>query len=137
MKRSAFLLSVVATFATLASADDAPVKQRVRILGASISIGFTPVVQNMLAVARTVLGLVRRSGSVPPRMETAAAFALSERERDVLRALVDGLAYKQIAARLGVSIDTVRTHIRALYKKLHVHSVGEAVSRGLRDRLTE
>lgn len=101
--------------------------------------------QNVLAggapltagVARTVLGLVRRSGGTPPRAEAAAALALSDREREVLRALVDGLAYKQIAARLGVSIDTVRTHIRALYKKLHVHSVGEAVSRGLRDHLTE
>ena len=60
---------------------------------------------------------------------------LTERERDVLRGLVRGLAYKQVADTLGISIDTVRTHIRAIYRKLQVHSVAEAVGRAIRGRL--
>ena len=59
-----------------------------------------------------------------------------DRERDVLRCLVDGLTYKESATRLGVSPHTVRTHIRALYKKLQVSNVAEAVNRAIRERLT-
>jgi DNA-binding NarL/FixJ family response regulator len=91
------------------------------------------------AVARTVLEVVRRTGgggsggaggaAAPTRLE------LTGREQDVLRALVRGLSYKQVAAELGMSIDTVRTHVRALYKKLQVHSVAAAVTRAIRDRL--
>jgi len=53
----------------------------------------------------------------------------------VLRCLVDGLGYKQTAERLEVSLDTVRTYIRRIYGKLQVHSVAEAVSRAVRERL--
>lgn len=86
-------------------------------------------------VARTVLHLLRRQETTGATAENAAEPGLSERERDVLRGLVDGLAYKQVADRLGISIDTVRTHVRGLYKKLQVHSVAEAVTRALRERL--
>lgn len=88
-------------------------------------------------VARTVLDLVRTPGGPQSVLSAVSGGgpALSEREREVLRGLVDGLAYKQVADRLGISIDTVRTHIRGLYKKLQVHSVAEAVGRALRERL--
>lgn len=79
-------------------------------------------------VARSVLDLLRgrrRTGTPPPD--------LSRRERDVLEALVRGLSYKQVAAELGVSIETVRSHVRSLYKKLQVHSATEAVSKALRE----
>ena len=59
MKRSAFLLSVTAAFATLVSAADGPAKKRVLILGDSISIGYTPVVQKMLADEMIVLRPMR------------------------------------------------------------------------------
>jgi DNA-binding NarL/FixJ family response regulator len=86
-------------------------------------------------VARTVLQLLRHQEGATPGTSSGAGPSLSERERDVLRGLVDGLAYKQVADRLGISIDTVRTHVRGLYKKLQVHSVAEAVTRALRERL--
>jgi RNA polymerase sigma factor (sigma-70 family) len=60
---------------------------------------------------------------------------LSDRERQVLRCLMDGMAYKQVAERLDISIDTVRSHIRRIYRKLQVHSVAQAVSRALREGL--
>lgn len=84
-------------------------------------------------VARTVLDLLRShgapGGAAPTRLE------LSEREQEVLRCLVKGLSYKQVAGDLGISLDTVRSHIRKLYKKLQVHSVAEAVSRAIREGL--
>jgi DNA-binding NarL/FixJ family response regulator len=80
-------------------------------------------------VARAVLDLLRHER--PARVEPPPK-DLTPRELDVLRALVDGLAYKQIADELGVSIDTVRSFVRSLYAKLGVHSATEAVSLALR-----
>jgi DNA-binding CsgD family transcriptional regulator len=60
---------------------------------------------------------------------------LSARERQVLECLCRGRAYKQAADELGISIDTVRAHIRRLYHKLRVHSVSEAVGKALREGL--
>jgi DNA-binding NarL/FixJ family response regulator len=58
--------------------------------------------------------------------------ALSPRERSVLDGLAHGLAYKQIADQLGVSIHTVRNYIRRIYEKLHVCTRTEAVAKFLR-----
>jgi DNA-binding NarL/FixJ family response regulator len=57
---------------------------------------------------------------------------LSQREREVLNGLAEGLAYKQIAEQLEVSIHTVRNYIRRIYEKLHVRSRTEAVAKFLR-----
>ena len=57
---------------------------------------------------------------------------LSQREREVLDGLAEGIAYKEIADVLNLSIDTVRMHIKGIYSKLHVHSRGEAVAKYLR-----
>ncbi len=88
------------------------------------------------SVARKVLESFRR---VVPLDATPAAsptrLNLTEREQQVLRGLVDGLAYREVAERLGVSLDSVRTYVRGVYRKLQVHSVGAAVSRALRDGL--
>lgn len=60
---------------------------------------------------------------------------LSAREREVLHSLADGNNYKEIADHLFISIDTVRHHIRNIYKKLHVHSRSEAVAKAIRKGL--
>ena len=57
---------------------------------------------------------------------------LSPREQAVLNGLAEGLAYKQIADQLEVSIHTVRNYIRRIYEKLHVRSRTEAVAKFLR-----
>jgi DNA-binding NarL/FixJ family response regulator len=57
---------------------------------------------------------------------------LSAREQTVLQALAKGLTYQQTAVQLGISIETVRTHIRRIYEKLHVQSRTEAVAKYLR-----
>ena len=61
-----------------------------------------------------------------PRRADAEMEQLTSREQEILRLLAKGLAYKQIAADLGITISTIRTHIRAVYEKLHVHTRTEA-----------
>lgn len=60
----------------------------------------------------------------------APEVTLTPREKDIVRGIEDGLSYKLIADRLNVSIDTVRTHIRQIYRKLQVNSKAEVISRG-------
>lgn len=62
-------------------------------------------------------------------------YKLSEREIDILKSLVKGNSYKLIADELFISIDTVRTHIRHIYDKLHVNSKTEAVLKALKEGL--
>ena len=62
-------------------------------------------------------------------------YDLSDRERQVLQLLVDGYSYKMIANDLCIAIDTVRSHIKKIYEKLHVNSKSEAVAKAFRDRL--
>lgn len=57
---------------------------------------------------------------------------LTSREQLVLDCLAQGLAYKQIGDQLGISINTIRTHLRHIYEKLHVQSRTEAVAKYLR-----
>lgn len=54
---------------------------------------------------------------------------LSEREREILDYLARGLRYKEIASRINVSIETVRTHIRNVYEKLQVSSRTDALNK--------
>ena len=64
-----------------------------------------------------------------------ARLGLTQRESEVLALLVGGLSNKAIAARLVVSDDTVKTHLRGLYRKLAVNDRGGAVARALREGL--
>ncbi|HEX8348680.1 MAG TPA: LuxR C-terminal-related transcriptional regulator, partial [Hymenobacter sp.] len=72
----------------------------------------------------------------PATSSDESAATLSPREREILRLLVEGYSYKMIAADRTISIDTVRSHIKKIYEKLHVRSMTEAVSKALRQGLT-
>ena len=82
------------------------------------------------AVAATLLEFVRRSSDATGRT-APQRLDLTDREMDVLRRLVDGRTYDQTAGDLGISASTVRTHVRAIYRKLQVHSVAEAVRKAV------
>lgn len=60
---------------------------------------------------------------------------LTPREHDIVNGLVDGLSYKMIADRYDISIDTVRAHIRNIYKKLHVNSKAEVIKKSLKGEI--
>ena len=68
----------------------------------------------------------------PTRGDTAAGTLLTNREREILALLADGLGNKQIAARLGISTNTVKTHLELLFEKLDVSSRAEAVATGVK-----
>ncbi len=63
-------------------------------------------------------------------------YHLSTREKEVLSLLVDGLSYKMIAAKLKITYDTVRAHMKKIYEKLHVSSMTEAVAKAINKKLT-
>lgn len=68
----------------------------------------------------------------PVRHDTVAGTVLTNREREILELLADGLGNKQIAARLGISTNTVKTHLELLFEKLGVSSRAEAVATGVK-----
>ncbi len=63
------------------------------------------------------------------------SYKLSEREKDILKLLVDGHSYKMIAAKSNIAYYTVCNHIKKIYEKLHVNSATEAVKLAILQRL--
>ena len=82
-------------------------------------------------VARAVLGRFVELAA-PGR---SSDYALSDREREVLELMTQGLIKKEIADRLGLSFHTVNAHLRNIYTKLHVGTRGAAVAKALKERL--
>jgi DNA-binding NarL/FixJ family response regulator len=74
-------------------------------------------------IARQVVSFFHKA----PSNESRKLDSLTDRERQVLELLSKGHLYKEIADTLSVSLDTVRSHLRKVYEKLHVHSRTEAV----------
>lgn len=86
------------------------------------------------AVARHVLEQVRVSDTTAAELRVVNP-SLTDREQEVLECLVDGLTYAETADRLGIAFETVRTHVRHVYRKLQVRNAKEAVRRAVRERL--
>lgn len=86
------------------------------------------------SIARKVVQSMQRAQTAlqtaPQTNSSATAEGLanvSPREEEVLRLLAQGYRYKEIADSLGITVETVRTHLRRIYEKLHVTSRTEAV----------
>jgi DNA-binding NarL/FixJ family response regulator len=73
-------------------------------------------------IARRVVQIFQQMRAPAKEMEQ-----LSKREQEILCYLAKGFLYKEIATTLGISIETVRTHLHKIYEKLHVHNRTEAV----------
>lgn len=76
-------------------------------------------------IARKVIGSFQQKNSIED------SSILTQREKEILKLLARGLRYKEIAAELTISIDTVRTHTRHIYEKLQVQSRIEAINKVL------
>ncbi|HEV7783201.1 MAG TPA: response regulator transcription factor [Chitinophagaceae bacterium] len=86
------------------------------------------------SIARKVLGKMQQVAAIM-NPGPVPEYNLTPREKEVLACLVNGLNYKMIAARLFISYETVRSHIKHVYEKLHVASVTEAVNKAVKERL--
>ncbi|OJW75768.1 response regulator transcription factor [Spirosoma sp. 48-14] len=81
-------------------------------------------------IARKVLSFFQNVNQPQPEL-----YDLSKREKEILKCLVEGYSYKMIAESCFISTNTVNSHIRKIYDKLHVNSSHEAVSKALRQKL--
>ena len=68
-------------------------------------------------------------------VKSKSSSVLSDKEKEIVIGLVDGLSYKLIADRLEISIETVRFHIKNIYRKLHVHGKAEVITKSLRGEI--
>ena len=83
-------------------------------------------------IAGKVINLLR---NYAPKVESEKRIKLSERENEILLSISKGLGYKRIASNLFIAQDTVRYHIKNIYKKLHVCSQSEAVAKAIKKGL--
>ncbi len=89
-----------------------------------INVGGAPMSRQ---IARRVVRYFQDLKQAPQTAQRAPEVAsLTDREEQVLGNLAKGQAYKEIADLMGISFETVRTHVRTIYEKLHVHSRTEA-----------
>jgi len=86
------------------------------------------------SIARKVLNKMQ-SVSTIIKPEEAPDYHLTSREKEVLSCLVNGLSYKMIAADLNISYETVRSHVKKIYEKLHVASLTEVVAKAINQRI--
>lgn len=81
-------------------------------------------------------GIARRVLSTFHELKpTADKYGLTKREKEVLLLLTEGYTYKAISAELHISMETVSSHLRHIYEKLHVNCGTEAVAKAIRERL--
>ena len=83
-------------------------------------------------IARQVITAFKESKDVK---DESPDYKLSSREKEVITLLASGNNYQQIADQLFISVDTVRHHIKNIYKKLHVHTQSEAVAKAIRKKI--
>jgi DNA-binding NarL/FixJ family response regulator len=84
-------------------------------------------------IASRVLKLFQQFA--PPSKTDEEKYILSSREKEVLSLMVEGYNFHLIAEKSFISYETVRTHVKRIYKKLHVASASEAVVKAIRQRL--
>jgi len=119
-----------------------------RVAEEAARLGFSGYLTKHVPISR-VVGALRGETDLRPVATNGVAYKrngnrmdliaeqLTNRERDVLRLLVEGLPGEAIARRLNVSSNTVRTHVQNILSKLQVHSRLEAATLAVRHRLLD
>ena len=81
-------------------------------------------------------GIARRVLATFHRLQPAAdQYGLTKREQEILVLLTEGYTYKAISAECYISMDTVSTHLRHIYQKLHVNCATDAVAKAILERI--
>jgi DNA-binding NarL/FixJ family response regulator len=62
-------------------------------------------------------------------------YHLTQKEKELLQHLVEGMSYKMIADAMMISFETVKSHIKNVYRKLHVSSNSEAVAKAIKQKI--
>lgn len=110
--------------------------QRNRIITAGVGLTFDAIdeaLEGGAPMSPSIARMVISSMQSNPKKRNA--YDLTPRELEILGCLSKGSSYKLIGSELAISIDTVRTHIKKIYEKLHVHSQTEAVAKAFNERL--
>ena len=100
------------------------------VVDAGAAVGEVAGDIELVVVVRETRGGSRLTGDLDH--DAASAPVLTRREREILALLADGFGNKQIAARLGISTNTVKTHLELLFDKLDVSTRTEAVTAAAR-----
>jgi len=87
------------------------------------------------SVARKVLGFLQQPKPDEKKETTVENYNLSAREKEILACLVKGMSYKMIAEQCNITYETVRSHMKNIYEKLHVASMTEAVAKAINQKL--
>lgn len=87
------------------------------------------------SVARKVLGFLQQPKPEDKKTESTNVYNLSVREKEVLSYLVKGMSYKMIADQCSITYETVRSHMKSIYEKLHVASMTEAVAKAIHNKI--
>jgi DNA-binding NarL/FixJ family response regulator len=78
-------------------------------------------------IARKVMEFFGGQKATKREPDASGPERLTPREKEIVIGLTDGLSYKLIADRMSVSLDTIRFHVKNVYRKLHVNSKGEVI----------
>jgi DNA-binding NarL/FixJ family response regulator len=95
-----------------------------------ISHSIGEVLQGNYPVSPSLARSLFRLAGAPQADPDNDGFQMSRREKQVLQLIALGASYQEVATRLGVSLSTVQTYVRTLYRKLDVHNRQAAVNRG-------
>jgi DNA-binding NarL/FixJ family response regulator len=109
------------------------------ILKTTTPYGYIEAIQNVFSggspmspsIARKVFDLFKNNVPSPSKVK----YNLTEKEKEILQHLVSGMSYKMIADEMKISTETVKTHMKNIYTKLHVNSNTEAVAKALKDKI--
>jgi len=96
-----------------------------RILDAILRLLNGEAIMNGI-IASKVMEYFKQLANAEPKLEE---YHLTEREKEILDKLIQGLGYKQIASDCGIARETLNTHMKNIYRKLNVHSRSEVAAR--------
>jgi DNA-binding NarL/FixJ family response regulator len=108
-------------------------------------VGFLPRQTPLIQLKEAIFGISQGGAYIVPAMvrklldffrsQEELEDVLTAREKEIVQCLVEGMSYKLIADKLNVALDTVRYHLRNIYKKLNVNSKAQVINKAITNEL--